>query len=374
MKSVSVWMAAALMAAAAANVAAQDSVTLYGVIDIGVGGGKQTGRDSSLGMVSGLQYGSRWGLQGREDLGNGTALNFRLESGFDPSNGEQQQGGRLFGRAAWVGMSGAYGEFRAGRQVTPSSDYFTFVDPFGAGFGQAGLSSSFNGTSTNRANNMVSYLSPQMAGLQAIIGYSFNRDGGVAGSDHSDRLLSAIVMYDNGPLKLAATYEAAWLGRNTAWGQRMRALDPQGDLHDPYNVQVGGLWDFGRVRASAAWSYMKNGYTNPDMGEDFGTTGLSPNFGTVRGFPGSHVNAWLVGLAADVAPATTVFGTWQMSDPANHMFVGTKAHNQQVYSLGATYTMSPRTDLYAFYSYADQAWFDADWYSHQYAVGIRHSF
>lgn len=373
MRPITQWLVAAFLATSAINVAAQDSVTLYGVIDVGVGGGKMAGRHSSLGMVSGTHYGSRWGLRGHEDLGNGIALNFQLESGFSVATGDKLQGGRLFGRAAWVGISGDFGEFRAGRQNAPAADYFAFIDPFEGGFNQAALASSFNASATNRANNMISYISPQWQGLQGVLGYSFNRDGGAAGSDLSDRLLSLALTYDRSPFKLGATYEAAWLGRDTPWGQRMRALDPQGKLRDPYNVQLGGLYDFGSVRASAAWSYMKHGYTNPDMGDDFGLPG-GPTFGTVRDFPGSHVNSWMVGLWVDVAPATTVVGSWQMSDPSKHMFAGTRSHKQYIYSVGALHDLSPRTGLYAYYSYADQAWFDSSWYSHQYAVGLRHMF
>lgn len=366
--------AATLILGAAGVAQAQSKVTLYGILDIGIGGTNQSYRHSSLGMINGMQSGSRWGLRGSEDLGNGLQANFQLESGFDPSTGQRQQGGRMFGRAAWLGLSGGFGEVRFGRLPTAGSDIINFVDPFGAGFGMAGMQSSFNGAATNRADNTVYYISPTFSGLTGYASYSFNREGASAATDDSDQLFSAIVKYDRGPLALAVSYEGAYLGSNTAWAQRTRALDPQGRVRDPYNVQVGGAWSFGMLTASAAWSYMKNGFTNPSMGDDVGATGAAIAFGTVRDFPGQHVNAYMAGLKAQVSPAAQLFGTWQMSDPAKHMFAGQTSHHQMVYSIGGTYSLSPRTNLYAFYSYVDGAWFDKSWHSQSYGVGLRHLF
>lgn len=52
---------------------------------------------------------SRWGVRGKEDLGGGLHAVFTLESGFAPDSGVSNQGGRLFGRQANVGLSGPWG-------------------------------------------------------------------------------------------------------------------------------------------------------------------------------------------------------------------------------------------------------------------------
>src|SRR5690606_18716325 len=96
-------------------------------------------QNTAYGMRSGGQSGSRWGLRGSEDIGNGLKVNFRLESGFNSNNGASGQNNRLFGRAAWVGLSGGFGEFRAGRQATVASDFFSSVSPFGAGWSNAAI-------------------------------------------------------------------------------------------------------------------------------------------------------------------------------------------------------------------------------------------
>ncbi|MCY1274750.1 Outer membrane porin protein [compost metagenome] len=118
---------AAVCACGAAE--AQSSVTLYGVIDtnieyvnkVGVvprstnnfnsGQGQKAFRENAGGYS-----GSRWGLRGTEDLGGGLKSVFVLEGGFNSDTGTMQQGGRLFGRQAFVGLGSRMGQITVGRQ------------------------------------------------------------------------------------------------------------------------------------------------------------------------------------------------------------------------------------------------------------------
>src|SRR5690606_26557771 len=113
-------------------------------------------------MINGVQNGSRWGLRGSEDLGDGLRAVFTLESGFNPNDGQQAQGGsltgqtRLFGRQATIGLaSNAWGQLDFGRQTNIASKYFGSIDPFGAGFGQANIGTAFSSANTTRYDNMV---------------------------------------------------------------------------------------------------------------------------------------------------------------------------------------------------------------------------
>jgi predicted porin len=67
---------------------AQSSVTLYGIIDEAVRydthQNKSGGDLFTMGSGGEIQ-GSRWGLQGTEDLGGGMAAIFQLEGGFTPA-------------------------------------------------------------------------------------------------------------------------------------------------------------------------------------------------------------------------------------------------------------------------------------------------
>lgn len=78
-----------LMVAAALSVgfmgpvfAAQaDNIKLYGVVDTGVYVHHASNGTTVVDMASGITKGSRWGLEGKEDLGSGYGVFFRLEQG-----------------------------------------------------------------------------------------------------------------------------------------------------------------------------------------------------------------------------------------------------------------------------------------------------
>jgi len=120
----------ALAAICACGVAeAQSGVTLYGVGDINVeyvnhvgvvpqaSNGFNPGKGQSVAREnSGGYSGSRWGLRGTEELGSGLKAVFVLESGFNLDSGTLQQGGRMFGRQAFVGVDAQVGQFTFGRQ------------------------------------------------------------------------------------------------------------------------------------------------------------------------------------------------------------------------------------------------------------------
>ncbi|MGE8449215.1 MAG: porin, partial [Pseudomonadales bacterium] len=112
---------AAAIATACSYTHAQSSVTLYGVADAGVEFlnhvPNAAGQANSLvRMTSGNTAGSRWGLRGVEDLGNGLKGVFVLEGGMALDSGMAVQGGRLFGRKAYVGIdSSRFGQITLGR-------------------------------------------------------------------------------------------------------------------------------------------------------------------------------------------------------------------------------------------------------------------
>jgi len=68
-------------------------------------------------------FNSKWGLRGNEDLGGGMGATFWLENGFNVSTGKLNNGGDLFGRQAYVGLtSNQYGAVTLGRLCAFTSD------------------------------------------------------------------------------------------------------------------------------------------------------------------------------------------------------------------------------------------------------------
>jgi GBP family porin len=161
---------------------------------------------SKFGMTSGNLQGSRWGLRGQEDLGGGLKAVFTLENGFDITNGRPLQGGREFGRQAYVGLSSANaGTVTLGRQYDSVVDYLGPMTANGC-WGGTYFSHPFDNDNTNnsfRVNNSVKYQSANYGGFTFGGLYGFSND---AGGFANNRAYSAGMAYGNGPFKIAAAY------------------------------------------------------------------------------------------------------------------------------------------------------------------------
>ena len=103
MKATKTLLAAAVALAFAGSADAAD-VQMYGLINLGMSyvhsDNDQGLKTDKFTMENAQEFGSRWGLRGSEDLGNGTKVSFVLESGFEADTGalDTKQKGRLFGR------------------------------------------------------------------------------------------------------------------------------------------------------------------------------------------------------------------------------------------------------------------------------------
>ncbi|CUI81126.1 porin [Achromobacter xylosoxidans] len=373
-------LAAALLAGFAGVAQAETSVTLYGIIDTGIGYNKISGakdggpvsNGSRIGMINGVQNGSRWGLRGSEDLGDGLRAVFQLESGFDSGNGKSGQSSRLFGRQATVGLaSDSWGQLDFGRQTNIASKYFGSIDPFGAGFGQANIGTGFSAANTQRYDNMVMYQTPSFSGFQFGVGYSFNADDnktaetGFRTADNT-RAITTGLRYVNGPLNVALTYDQ--LNRSN--------VGKSGDVDTtPRQYILGGSYDFEVVKLALAASRTENGwFAGPGVN---GNSLLSKNIADnlTNSFQKNFkANSYLVGLSAPIGGASNVFGSWQMVDPKGSFSDDNNLEKMNVFSAGYTYDLSKRTNLYAYGSYAKNYAFIDGLKSTAVGVGLRHRF
>jgi predicted porin len=199
---------AAVASCVCAGAYAQSSVSLYGVIDVGLDFTNNSGGHQYWHMEDGTYdgiYGSRWGLQGSEDLGGGLKALFKLENGFNVTTGRLAQGGREFGRQAYVGLSSdKFGTVTAGRQYESVVDYYQPVTMDGQWGGAWHAGDVDNSANSFRVDNSLKYTSPTIHGLTF---------GGLVGMTNSNApgtskigLYSAGASYSLGDLNVGAAY------------------------------------------------------------------------------------------------------------------------------------------------------------------------
>ncbi|WP_206956862.1 porin [Trinickia acidisoli] len=235
------------------------SVTLYGLIDQGVefvnhvATGKTTSDAFREGSGTATSF---FGLRGQEDLGGGLHTIFDLQGGFAPSNGTSLQGGRMFGRQAYVGLDGKYGRLTFGRQYTMRFYAVHIANPFGTG--AQGLTTMDNGIANARADNAVSYR-VALGGLEAGVNYSFGRDA-VAGNSsvatdcpgetvpsNECREYSTLLHYEGHGWGVATSYERNYGGTSATWGG---LTSPK--LTDSRFI-VGGYFKFRGAKFGGGW-------------------------------------------------------------------------------------------------------------------------
>lgn len=251
---------AAALASAATGVHAQ-GVTLYGVVGTGIeylnhanpqGDSVVRMPSSTAGLVP-----SRWGLRGTEDLGGGHRVLFTLESGFGLDTGTSGQGNRLFGRAAWVGLSGGWGTLSLGRQSNMT--FFSTADSDIMGPSVFGLASLDPYMAATRSDNAVGYRGT-FSGLTVGGTYSFGRSasaaggpaatgcaGEVAGDSKACRQVTAMLKYDLGDGAVTAGYDQMRGGPGSLDG-----LTSSSDHSDTRSI-LNGYYRMGNVKVAAGW-------------------------------------------------------------------------------------------------------------------------
>jgi predicted porin len=121
---------------------------------------------------------SRLGFRGTEDLGNGLQAFFVLESGLLIDSGGLNQGNRLFGRSAYVGVRGNWGSLTLGRQ--PNMSFYAYLKSDIMGPNLYALSSVDSYLPNARSDNAIGYMG-KFAGVTVGATYSTGRDASAAG-------------------------------------------------------------------------------------------------------------------------------------------------------------------------------------------------
>jgi len=207
--------AAALLALAGA---AHAQVTIYGLVDAAV----QRVEGSQATIVFGGNSTTRLGVKGSQDLGSGVKGNFQLEAGVD-INGSSVDG-TLFGRQAWGGFSGDFGELRAGRQDSVINQTMIGFDLNGASNTACAQCAAqiAGGTLGGSGQRSVQYFSPAMGGFKLQAGLQ----GKNTAVDSSKSTMALAATYTVGAFTLAGATES----KPTTDGEATHAFGASYDL------------------------------------------------------------------------------------------------------------------------------------------------
>lgn len=329
----------------AAPAFAQNSVTLYGLIDEGLNYTNNVRGGHNYELASGDAQGSRWGLKGAEDLGNGLKAVFQLENGFDVNSGRLGQGSRMFGRQAFVGLSSDAGTVTFGRQYDALVDYLAPTTANG-NWGGYLLSHPFDNDNTDnsfRVNNTIKYASPNYAGLQFGGTYSFSNGTGFS----NNRQYSLGGQYQNGGLLVAAAYLQANNPGVTTGGAI--AADDANFVSSRLRIFGGGInYTFGP--ATAGFVYTNTNITNPTSNPSYLTPfdSLLPTTGPLAGVTLNALKYqnFEVNGKYQLTPALYVGAQYVYTVENYETTLGGVKPKIHTFGLMVDYNLSKRTDVY----------------------------
>ncbi|HJV24492.1 MAG TPA: porin [Aromatoleum sp.] len=318
-------IALAIAGLAAAPAFAQSNVTIYGIVDAGLGVG-HADKEEFRGVVGGVLSGNRLGFKGAEELGNGLKAVFQLEQGFNIDDGTFHQSTRQFSRQAYVGLQSAFGAVTLGRQYAPG--YFAGYDAALSSnvsvqsifSNNAGLTITPN--SGARWNNSIAY-NGSFSGLGIKAIYAANDGEASIDKPSIDDKWGLGVDYANGPVKVGAVFQM---------------------LHQPGSENqrewyIGGGYDFGFLEVDASYQAGK--------GVDYSVAVLDKATGVTTTQTGvdQSVRLWNVGVIVPVSAAGKVhvdYGRFTNKDSNNADARG--------WTVMYTQAMSKRTTGYVAYN------------------------
>ncbi|KVW99700.1 porin [Thiobacillus denitrificans] len=344
-------LAAAIVSAFAAPAfAATANVDIYGVVGVSVdyvdggsgnAGDNFTSKDSeSRARVSSNT--SYIGFKGAEDLGGGLSAVWQIEQAvsLDQGAGTAAPGTWAGGRNSFGGLSSkTLGSLTFGNQDTPYKTSTGKLDVFGGGQYLADYRSLFGATTNGsvRATNSVLYTSPSLGGLTLrALGGAQQENG----STRDPRLYSLSGVYENGPLFATLAYESTRFATGAATviagaGGNTYSTDPLSTAEtDQKSWRAGVGYSFGNTKLGLA-------YEKTDLDSDALT-------GTIDGGDTSvstDRDAWYASVAHKMGNITLKAAYTKANE-----LDGTDDTGASQYSLGASYALSKRTELFGLYT------------------------
>ncbi len=184
-------VALAVAAAVPAFAQAQTSIQLTGSVDVAVESLNKDANSSGksdLQINDGIWSGSKVGIVGSEELGNGLKAIFNLEYEANADNGRLADSDRFWSGQSWVGLNGGFGTVKLGRQDSPIKGAIEAGDATGQSWyynseDLAGI--------VDKVDNAISYATPSMGGLTLAVAYASGEATAPAGNDRLNKLNDA---------------------------------------------------------------------------------------------------------------------------------------------------------------------------------------
>ena len=396
----------ALAVLAATGAYAQSSVTLYGIVeattDIGFNRNVDTRTTTSTFTPSGVLLSSgtvataartknnfrvqdgndqgtgtsRVGFRGTEDLGGGLKANFLLEMGLRVDDGcttltstggctnggnSGNSGGSTFGRNAWGGLSGGFGEVRVGRQVLGS---FAVQGNSGASGASNGLYDASTATLLSiggvRFSNAIRYLSPSFGGFKASVMVAAPETAAITSNAPGNNTASRrtgvdlALEYANGPAYIGFGYNKRDNGNITSVTTGSSTLNTSPGVVNAYTI--GGSYDLGVVKPFINYTRQTTDIS--------GSTVAPVGFVSSSNVSDGNARALSIGLRAPVGPFTVIAGVGRVNTDTSGSVVATTAggfttvtsttqvERRDAFQLGAQYALSKRTLVEGNYGYS----------------------
>ena len=216
------------------------TVKIYGAVDNGLTYSHIDGAGSSVQMTAGNYAGSRVGVLGEEDLGNGISVGFILEEGFSADTGGFAQDGTMFSRESQIHAAGPWGTIGFGRvggfsTGSTSLSWYWDMDPFDTGYIDAGnQATQLNVWRVN--NNTIYYITPDWKGWKLGLQYSLTgtKTQEQPAFSNNDGWANAAIRFDGANAKWLIGLEWERFGQAPATGSCRQ--------DDAWNVKSALVW------------------------------------------------------------------------------------------------------------------------------------
>jgi predicted porin len=348
----------ALAALAATTAFAQSTVTINGVLDVGVRNtSKVAAGAAKLSATSGNN--NRIGFGVVEDLGGGLKATANAEMRFDPTTGNPEAGrGEATGRPLFqgqtrVGLMGGFGTVMLGRGLTAlqlanggNSDPWGVTTAAGSVYA-AGFATDYAAGGEGRIDQGIWYTSPTMGGFTLSATMSPRKivtaavaaapavadAGGVQGTN-------AVTASAGGVSKTSQSINLTYAAGPLVIGvgnERNRANDTITQVYGNYNMGVAKLF--------ASYATIEGGTAEEQrFGGTFAAAASAVNTGTAprQVAAGGEIKNWTVGATVPMGAATIRVGYsgWNGSGAVGQQ-------DDTKFGLGVKYDLSKRTFIYS---------------------------